>query len=46
MSIKGFLNEEEEQAVVQAISKAELNTSGEIRLHLENRCKGDVVNRS
>ncbi|NCP85397.1 MAG: TPM domain-containing protein [Bacteroidetes bacterium] len=46
MSIKGFLNEEDELAVVQAISKAELNTSGEIRLHLENRCKGDVVNRA
>lgn len=46
MSIQGFLNEEEEQSVVQAISKAELATSGEIRLHIENRCKGDVLVRA
>jgi len=27
----------------EAIARAELNTSGEIRLHVENHCKGDVL---
>lgn len=46
MSVHGFLTDEEEQAVVDAISKAELATSGEVRLHIENRCKGDVIERA
>jgi uncharacterized membrane protein len=46
MSIQGFLTDSEEQAVVDAITAAEKRTSGEIRLHLENRCKGDVLDRA
>jgi len=30
----------------QAIKKAELNTSGELRLHVDNRCKEDVMDRA
>ncbi len=30
----------------KAIEEAELNTSGEIRLHVENRCKEDVLDRA
>ena len=46
MSVQGFLSDSEEQAVVDAITAAELNTSGEIRLHIENKCKGDVIDRA
>ncbi len=30
----------------QAIQMAELNTSGELRLHVDNRCKEDVMDRA
>ncbi|MBK9477626.1 MAG: TPM domain-containing protein [Bacteroidetes bacterium] len=33
-----FFSPEEEQLIVQAIAKAELQTSGEIKLHVESRC--------
>jgi uncharacterized membrane protein len=32
--------------VVNAIKQAELNTSGEIRVHIEDKCKGDVLDRA
>lgn len=41
-----ILNREEDQRVVEAIQQAERNTSGEIKVHIENRCKGDVEQRS
>ena len=41
-----LLNREEDRRVVEAIRQAELNTSGEIKVHIENRCKGDVEERS
>ena len=41
-----ILNHEEDRRVVEAIKQAELNTSGEIKVHIENRCKGDVEERS
>ena len=41
-----ILNHEEDRRVVEAIKQAELNTSGEIKVHIENRCKGDVEQRS
>ena len=41
-----ILNREEDQRVVDAIKQAELNTSGEIKVHIENRCRGDVEQRS
>lgn len=41
-----LFNEQEEQQVVQAIKAAEKNTSGEIRVHMENSCKGQVLNRA
>ena len=33
--IRKFLTEEEEQRVIESIQEAELNTSGEIRVHIE-----------
>ena len=41
-----ILNREEDHRVVEAIKQAELNTSGEIKVHIENHCKGDVEQRS
>ena len=41
-----ILNREEDRRVVEAIKQAEHNTSGEIKVHIENHCKGDVEQRS
>lgn len=43
MDILDFLSEEEKQVVVQAIEEAERNTSGEIRVHIENFLEGKDV---
>jgi len=43
MKAKDFFSSEEKQKIVAAIQEAELNTSGEIRVHIENRCKDDVL---
>ncbi|WP_370479986.1 TPM domain-containing protein [Tamlana flava] len=44
--IEDFLTKGEEQEIVEAIRQAELNTSGEIRVHLEKTAKGDATNRA
>lgn len=44
--IEDFLTAEEEQEIVDAIRKAEKNTSGEIRVHIENETKLDVFDRA
>ncbi|MFD2824381.1 TPM domain-containing protein [Lacinutrix iliipiscaria] len=44
--IEEFLSTIEEQEVVEAIRLAEKNTSGEIRVHLENTFKGDIKSRA
>ena len=41
-----ILNNEEDRRVVEAIRQAELNTSGEIKVHIENYCRSDVEKRS
>ena len=45
-SVEAFLTTIEEQEVVAAIREAEQHTSGEIRVHIENTCKGDIENRA
>ena len=40
---KHFFNEEERKKIVQAIADAEAMTSGEIRLHIEAKCKNENV---
>jgi uncharacterized membrane protein len=41
-----FFKLAEKIRIVNAIKQAEKNTSGEIRLHIENRCKGEVLDRA
>lgn len=40
-NVEAFLKPSEEQDIVEAIRLAELNTSGEIRVHIEKTSKGD-----
>lgn len=42
-----ILSKEQEKTVMNAIKEAETNTSGEIRVHIEDRCKiGDPIKRA
>lgn len=41
-----FLTSTEQDQVVEAIKKAELNTSGEIRVHFENSLKSSCMDRA
>lgn len=41
-----FFTAEQQQQIVHAISIAESHTSGEIRVHLEDHCGGDPVQRA
>lgn len=41
MNSKNFFTKEEQETIVNAIKTAELNTSGEIRVHIENYCFGN-----
>ncbi|MFV0553483.1 MAG: TPM domain-containing protein [Mangrovibacterium sp.] len=43
MAVVDFFSAEEKTQIVAAIKSAELNTSGEIRLHVESKCKGEVL---
>jgi uncharacterized membrane protein len=38
-----FFSEREGEAIVEAIRQAELHTSGEIRVHLQDHCKADDI---
>ena len=46
MSPKEFLGKENETLITKAIEKAEHQTSGEIRVHVESKCKGEVLDRA
>jgi uncharacterized membrane protein len=41
-----FFSNKEKEIIGKAIKEAELNTSGEIRLHIESQCKEDVLDRA
>ncbi len=43
MSAKNFFSSDQQAAIKQSIANAELNTSGEIRVHIDDTCKGDVL---
>ena len=46
MKAKDFFTKEELDKIVESIEKAELETSGEIRFHMESNCKGDPLSRA
>lgn len=46
MSSNPFITNNERDQIVKAIESAELKTSGEIRVHLEGKCKGDPFQRA
>ncbi|HVD97874.1 MAG TPA: TPM domain-containing protein [Cytophagaceae bacterium] len=41
-----LFNEAQQKAIVDSIKKAELNTSGEVQVHIENTCKKEVMDRA
>ena len=45
-SARSFFSDEQQDEIKQAILNAELDTSGEIRVHIENTCAGDVLVRA
>lgn len=46
MNIKKFFSKEQKEQIIRAIQEAEKETSGEIRLHLDSKCKGDALERA
>lgn len=46
MSPKEFLGKENEILITKAIENAEHQTSGEIRVHIESKCRGEVLDRA
>jgi uncharacterized membrane protein len=46
MNVRNFFTPEQQALLKAAIGKAEHETNGEIRLHLENNCDGDPVQRA
>jgi len=41
-----FFSKEQQIEIIQAIKNAEQNTSGEIKIHIEKKCHGDVLDRA
>lgn len=46
MGVRKYFSEKDKLQITNAIRAAELNTSGEIRVHIEKHCKGDVLDRA
>ena len=46
MEVEQFLNDQQEQEVINAIRQAEKNTSGEIRVHFEKSLDQDALKRA
>ena len=46
MSPRAFFTKEQNEDIILAIKNAELDTSGEIRVHIEEKCPGDVMDRA
>lgn len=46
MNAKEFFSKEEQKQIVEAIKTAENLTSGEIRVHIEPHCKGEILDRT
>lgn len=46
MRPKDYFTPEQQTQIVEAIEEAELNTSGEIRVHIDLNCKGEVLDQA
>ncbi len=46
MTAKSFFTESQKAIIQKAIAAAELNTSGEIRVHIDNLCKEEVLDKA
>ena len=46
MNAVNFFSKEEKELIKSAVKEAELFTSGEIRVHLDNHCREDVMDRA
>lgn len=46
MSVQKYFTEENKLQITNAIRVAETNTSGEIRVHIEKHCKGEVLDQA
>ncbi len=46
MGAKNFFTADQQKTVQKAIADAELNTSGEIRVHIDDKCKKDVLDQA
>lgn len=44
--MRDVITEEQEKEIIEAIAQAEANTSGEIRVHIENNCPHDPLDRA
>jgi uncharacterized membrane protein len=44
--MKDFFTQEQKDILLAAIADAEKETSGEIRIHIERKCSGDVLDRA
>ncbi|MBK5202540.1 MAG: TPM domain-containing protein [Prolixibacteraceae bacterium] len=43
IAAKDFFSDEGKKKIINAIKKAELNTSGEVRVHIQNFCKRNLM---
>ncbi|SHK03544.1 TLP18.3, Psb32 and MOLO-1 founding protein of phosphatase [Tangfeifania diversioriginum] len=46
MSVRKYFSEKDKLQIKNAIRAAELNTSGEVRVHIEKHCREDVLDRA
>ena len=46
MNAVNFFSKEEKESIKSAVQEAETNTSGEIRVHIDNHCKEEVMDRA
>jgi len=46
MNAASFFSKKEQEEILSAVREAEKDTSGEIRVHIETRLRGDVLDRS
>ena len=46
MNPSKFFTQKDQDLIVEAIREAEQNTSGEIRVHIESKCKEDVLDHA